>query len=585
MIRILQKKFFSLQYKVAIFSLVLIIVPLLTVGSISYVKSSEILQNKVSLSNLNTVRQIANSIELILQDVNDTSLHLLQNEQIRDFLKLSENEPRENIHKYNIKIQQTVMYLLNSKKYIHSVYIKGFNGITIDSKGINYQMDESIKKQIIELRGGRLWISDEIVNYDNTTTNVFSLVRIMNDINNISNKLAIMKINIDEGQISNIYKDKIIGEKGDFFIIDAQGKIISALNKDVLGNLLQNELVNNMTDTAKDGYYKVKLNDQDFLVTYYHIDVTGWTLINLVPLEELLKENIVIQRVMLLGIITSFIICLIFVIIFTIKVLGPLKQVRILMGSLENEDFDVSIDISGNDEIALLGSSFNKMSKRLKELMNVVYVAQIKQKEAELKALQAQINPHFLYNTLDTIYWMGRMENAFETSRLVEALSKLFRLSLNKGSEFTTVKNEVEHLKNYIIIQQKRYEGMIDFSINVSEETLDCRVVKLVIQPLVENAIYHGIEKKGESGKIDVSIRRHGDKLLYIITDDGNGADEKEINELLQKVEDNNRGFGIKNVNDRIKLYFGEEYGLKFYTIPSMGTKVVVTQPYVKGEG
>ncbi|MCG8502937.1 MAG: sensor histidine kinase [Firmicutes bacterium] len=584
MITILQKKFFSLQHKVLIFSLILIIIPLLIVGNVSYWKSSEIIQHKVSLSNFNTVKQIAGNIEMILQDVHDTSLHIFQNDDIRDFLKLSYHDSKDNIDKYNIKIQQTLMYLLSSKRYIHSIHIKGFNGIAVDTKGTYGQIDEKTERQILQLKGRGLWICDELSNYDKTTTQAFSLIRVMNDIHNITDKLAILKINIDEQEISKIYEDHLISDKGDFVIIDRQNTIISALNKETLGKQVQNEWINNRTLDAKTGYYKIRWNDEHYLVTYYNIGHVDWTLLNLVPLDELVKENKIIQRVVLLGILSSIIVCIIVVFIFSVKVLSPLRQVRTLMGSLENEHFDVNMDIRGNDEIALLGISFNKMSKRLKTLMEVVYATRLKQKEAELKALQAQINPHFLYNTLDTIYWMGRIENAFETSKLVEALAKLFRLSLNKGNEFTTVRNEVEHLENYIIIQQKRYEDIIDFSINLSEEVLDCKVVKLILQPLVENAIYHGIEKKGQKGTIDIMIEKKNDRLLYIITDNGQGADEKEINGLLQNVTNHNRGFGIKNVNDRIKLYFGEEYGLQFHSTPGIGTKVIVVQPYLKGD-
>ena len=579
---VLQKKFFSLQYKVFLFSLILIAIPLLIVGTVSYIKSAEIIQKKVSQSNLNTVRQIAANIELILQDVHNTSLHLFQNDQIRTFLKLSENAPYKEIQKYNIKAQESLMYLLCSKKYIHSIYIKGFNGITIDTKGILYQIDKHIEKKILELKGGYLWITDKLVNSNYTTTDVFSLKRVINDIDNITARLATLSINIDEKQISNIYKDKIIGEKGDFFIIDRHSRIISALNKGKLGEEIQEQLRPDEINKKKDGYYRIKMGNQDFLITYCNIDNAGWTLINIVPIEELLKEIAVIKQVTLIGILVSFIICIMVALIFTIKVLSPIKQVRKLMGKLEKEDFNVSMDLNGNDEIALLGRSFNKMSGRLRELIREVYQGQLKQKEAELIAIQAQINPHFLYNTLDTIYWMARIEKAFETSSLVGALSKLFRLSLNKGNKFTTVKNEVEHLKNYIIIQQKRYEDMIDFSFHVPDEVLDCKVIKLVLQPLVENAIYHGIEKKGEAGKIDISIAKKNDRLLYTITDDGNGVDEKEINGLLKKVGNNNRGFGIKNVNDRIKLCFGEDYGLRFHSSRDMGTRVIVTQPYIK---
>ena len=253
------------------------------------------------------------------------------------------------------------------------------------------------------------------------------------------------------------------------------------------------------------------------------------------------------------------------------------------MKKIENEEFNVNVDVSGNDEIALLSKSFNKMSYKLNELVSEVYTVRLKQREAELKALQAQINPHFLYNTMDIIFWMCRMENAYESSELINALSKLFRLSLNSGSEFTTVKNEIDHLNCYILIQKKRFEDKITFNTNVTADVLECKVVKLIIQPLVENAIHHGIEKKRGKGKIDITITRNCDDLIYTITDNGMGADEKEINKLLENVQEDNRGFALKNVNDRIKLYFGESYGLEFSSMVGIGTTITVKQPYIIG--
>jgi two-component system, sensor histidine kinase YesM len=579
---IIRKRFFSLQYKIFIFSLFLILIPMLAVGFISYIKSSGIVMKKVSISNLNTISQIGSNIEFIMQDVHDTSLYLLQDEQIRTSLNLKSNTDAKDIEKYKIKVQQSLMYLLASKKYIQSIYIQGVNGITVDTKGAFNQLDDEMVKKVIALNGGYIWTTGTLTNYDNTKVKVFSFVRLLKDINNINHSLAILKINVSEQEISNIYKNELISENGDFLIIDDKNSIISRLNNENPVKVSLNEIINDTVHKNKDGYFQINIDGRAYLVTFYNINNTNWRLINLVPLKELLKENIIIQEIMLAAILASFIISAIFAFLFSLHVLSPLKRFRFLMKELEHENFDVSIEVKGNDEISILGKSFNKMSTRLKELMNEIYYVRIKQREAELAALQAQINPHFLYNTLDTIYWMSRIENAFSTSKLIEALSKLFRLSLNSGSEFTTVRNEVDHLNNYIIIQQKRYEGLIDFSINVTEDVIDCKVVKLVLQPMVENAIYHGIEKKGEKGEISVSITRKEDILVYEITDDGNGADEAEVNKLLQNVEEENRGFCLKNVNDRIKLYFGRKFGLEFHSSPGSGTKVVITQPYIR---
>jgi len=578
----MKKRFFSLQYKILIFSLVLILIPIFVIGFFSYRESLKIVQQKVSISNMNTVRQVGERIEFIFQDAHDMTLFLIQNSDVREFFKLVDDPDEANNEAKKITLYNELSYLISSKPYINSIYFKGFNGISMDTRNAVNLIDKDTESMIIKLKGGYVWNSGRIVNYDGSETNVFSIIRVINDINMTSNKLAIMKININEEDLSGIYSDKIFGKQDDFLMVDSDNWIVSSIDKNRLGQQFDLDMSDSGVHNLKEGYFKSELNGQDYLVTYYDIDSVNYRLINLVPLNELLKENQVIQNVVLKVAGISFLVCVLCALLFSLKILGPLKKIRIQMKMVENENFDVHVNIKGNDEIAMLGRSFNKMSAKLKELVNQVYVIRLKQKEAELATLEAQINPHFLYNALDTIYWMGRKEKAFETSKLVEALAKLFRLSLNSGREITLLQDEVEHLSNYMIIQKKRYGDSISFNMEVEDGLLECQVIKLILQPLVENAINHGIDKKDGKGNISVLIRKEAHNLVYEIKDDGVGVDVNEINRLLKDTGNSNRGFGIKNVNDRLKLYFGDEYGITFLSGTGKGTTVIVVQPYSK---
>lgn len=576
--------FNSLQFKIFLFSLILVLVLLITLGYISYSKSSEILKNKVSLSNLKTVQQTGNNIEFVLDDIHKTSLQLLRSDEVIDFLKLSSNHLSDTNNNLQLKLRKYLSYLINSKGFIYSIYIKGNNGMEIETRNCIVKIPSRLEVRLKELNGMYVWSSGPISNYDSSKTNVFSLCRSYKDINNLSNTLGIMKINIKEDLISDIYKKSLSNIESTFFIIDENRNIISSLDKKKIQTPVDKKILKQEIYNSKYGYYDIVLDNKDYLVTYYSLESTNWKLINMVPIQYLLKDNRIILKTTFISISWCLLICGIFSYFFYYKIFGPLKQVRILMGELEQENYDIYMDIKGNDEIALLGNSFNKMSKRLKEVRNQVYLSKIKQREAELNALQSQINPHFLYNTLDTIYWMTRMENAFESSKLVQSLSLMFRLSLNSGKEFTTVQKEIKHLNSYLMIQKIRYKGMIEFNINVDPETLDCIVIKLVLQPLVENAIYHGIEKKDGQGHVNINIYRNDNRLIYEVIDDGMGADIDYLNELLIGAEENNKGFAIKNVNDRIKLFFGSEYGLKYYNNKTEGIKAVAIQKFVLNE-
>ncbi|RKP46744.1 sensor histidine kinase [Cohnella endophytica] len=578
----LKIRFFSLQYKFMIFSLLIVLIPLILVSGFSYFKSTSVIEEKVSLSNFKTVQQIAENIDFFFNDMSNSALSLWQNKEFMKYFAFPRDEVARS-RNHLLSAQNALNRFAVFHTNIYSIYVKGMNGLEFDSASSTNTIGIPLQKQLFLLRGEGQFIADEVTQYDRSRLKVISYIKVLKDIDNISSDLAIIKINVQEQEISDIYKDKLLSGNSEFFIIDEHKRIISSLDQSRVGTTLDDKYDDPRLYLDDNGYFKATLNGNPFIETYYSLSRPGWKLVNLVPMNELSSDARMIRNVTLYAVLSSFALCLLMIILFSHKVLSPLNRIRKSMRTLEKENFNVNIPIKGNDEIALIGTSFNRMSKRLGELINEVYAVQIKQKEAELKALQAQINPHFLYNTLDTIYWMCRMEKAFESSNLVQALSKLFRLSLNSGNELTTVDNEIEHLKSYITIQEKRFEDRIRFDIQVSPDTRSCQAVKLVLQPLVENAIQHGIEKKGTKGTVRIRIYRKDNQLVYRISDDGAGAEEAELVSLLHKVEHDNRGFGIKNVNDRIQLNFGQSFGLDFQTAPGNGMTVIVRQPFILG--
>lgn len=575
-----KKRFFPLQVKILLLSLFVVIIPITTLGIISFNQTSQIMQQKISLSNMNTVEQIGNNIEFIMQNVRDISLYLIQNENVRTYFYLQGNESPDTIYQKKLKIENDLQQLISPKISIDSIYIKGVNNLELNTKDHRNELSPQTIRQSAELHGSPIWYLDTVYDYKNRPIKVLSMVRSIFDTSNITRKLAVMKININADAFYEIYKDKMIVENDEFFVLDNNDTIISATSLDKVGNAFDYSMFSKKQLDSDMGYFQIEFNGLVYLVTYYKFENVGWKIINIVPLKQLLKDNTKVQDDLIITIIICFAVCAAIITFFSGRILARLKKLSNLMGKVENEDFDVYIEPKGNDEITRLYHSFNRMSAKLKELIQKVYSVQLKQREAELMSLQAQINPHFLYNTLDNIYWMGRMEKAFETSKMVEALSKLFRQSLNNGEETTKVRNEIDHIKNYIIIQQIRYKDKITFSLNVEDGTLDYFTIKFVLQPLVENAIVHGCRNPDKPGMIDITVFKENEQLLFKVEDNGDGVDQDEINKLLQE-PDGKRGMAIKNVNDRIQLYFGSEYGLK-YINKENGTAVIVTQPLIE---
>jgi len=264
----------------------------------------------------------------------------------------------------------------------------------------------------------------------------------------------------------------------------------------------------------------------------------------------------------------------------------PIKKLHDVTTTITKNDLQALMTSDNVDEITELGMSFNIMIGKIKELLDSKIKEQENLKKAELRALQAQINPHFLYNTLDTIIWMAESKKTDEVVKIVSALSKFFRISLSKGMDWITIGEEVERIRSYLTIQQMRYRDILDFKIEVDEDISENTILKLILQPLVENALYHGIKNKRQGGTIIVRARRRGtDEVLLEVEDDGIGFTPEKLARLRLELEDDSgdikleSGFGIGNVNKRICLYYGKPYGLSVQSEYTTGTRVILVIP------
>jgi two-component system sensor histidine kinase YesM len=265
----------------------------------------------------------------------------------------------------------------------------------------------------------------------------------------------------------------------------------------------------------------------------------------------------------------------------------PIKKLHNVTSTITKNDLQALVTSENVDEITELGISFNIMIGKIRELLDSKIKEQENLKKAELKALQAQINPHFLYNTLDTIVWMTEDHKTDQVIEIVQALSSFFRIALSKGRDWISIRQEIEHVTCYLTIQRMRYRDILDYRIEVDEDILDGTILKLTLQPLVENALYHGIKNKRDGGTIVVQARRADQNLVLLeVQDDGIGFTPNKLaqiqatlNEDSDEVSLAESGFGLENVNKRIKLYYGKQYGLSVQSQYRSGTRVTVTIP------
>lgn len=275
--------------------------------------------------------------------------------------------------------------------------------------------------------------------------------------------------------------------------------------------------------------------------------------------------------------------------IISASIYVPIKKLHNVTTTLTGEDLQALVTNTNVDEITELGISFNLMIRQIRELLNSKMMEQENLKKAELRVLQAQINPHFLYNTLDTIVWLAEAQKTEDVIDIVSALSSFFRISLSKGKDWITLRQEIEHVRSYLTIQKVRYQDILDYEINVDDRLLDSTILKLTLQPLVENALYHGLKTKRQGGKIIVNVKQIGpDQVLLQVNDDGVGLTPYKLAQVRDMLSEESGslpleggGFGLENVNKRVKLYYGKGYGLTIESQYRSGTQVNVVIPII----
>lgn len=394
---------------------------------------------------------------------------------------------------------------------------------------------------------------------------------------------ALLLINLNYMYFEEIFSNVNLGNGGYVYLTNDRG--------DIIWHPKQNEIYsgrfkedNKYAATLKDGITVENLRGKNITLNVRTIGYTGWKLVGVTPSAALGVDGIKF-RFFVLFVADLFLFLLAMINAFiSDKISNPIKSLDGSVREIESGNLDVEIVPSGSYEVEHLGKSIKNMLGRIKVLMSDLVAEHNAKRKSEFDTLQSQINPHFLYNTLDIIVWMIENENSDKAVNIVTALAKFFRISLSKGKNIITVKDEVEHVRNYLMIQNMRFKNRFEYSIDVDEEVLSYSSLKLMLQPLVENAIYHGMEFMDGDGEIDVKVFKEDDSLYFTITDNGLGMSEDMVETLLSKdfvPSKKGSGIGVKNVNERIKLYFGSEYGLKVESEPDEGTKITIHLPAV----
>lgn len=391
---------------------------------------------------------------------------------------------------------------------------------------------------------------------------------------------GILFIDLNYRSISSLCEKISLGSKGYVFILDEAGKIIYHPKQQLLYSGVQKEEISKILQN-KTGSFTTE--DKERLYTISKSNTTGWTVVGVAYLSEMMEKSNQTQRVYILLAIGLISAASIISMILSNMITRPIRELRGSMKKVEDGNLEIQLPNSDySNEIADLIYSFNVMIGRIKQLMHRNMAEQIEKRKSELRALQAQINPHFLYNTLDSIIWMAESSKMSEVILMTSSLAKLLRRSISNQEEFVKAADEIDYVREYLKIQKMRYHDKLDYEIEIDESILHIPVAKLIVQPLVENAIYHGIKLKEGKGLIRITGNKEDGKTVIKVSDDGVGMDEEALLHLFEekKIEDL-RKVGVLNVHKRIQLYYGMEYGLQYESTPMLGTTVSIILPFV----
>ena len=375
-----------------------------------------------------------------------------------------------------------------------------------------------------------------------------------------------------------------LGNEGYIYLIDGNGEIIYHPRAQLIDSGLEHEN-NRAVSEYRDGIYQETFQGEERVITVKSVGYTGWKLIGVAPRQTVSLNSLKTQ--LLVVFVAAFILFLMSLVnsYISSRITTPIRKLELSVNEIEKGNLNAKVDAEGSYEIRHLGQSVQNMAKQIQVLMADIVSEHEKKRKQEFDTLQSQINPHFLYNTLDIIVWMIENEKPDQAVKAVTALARFFRISLSRGKSIITVKDELEHVRNYLMIQHMRFKNRFSYTIEAEDEVLELASLKLMLQPLVENAIYHGMEFMDGDGEIFISAWKEGEDLYLKVSDNGLGMTEEQVARLFSDMphtgSSRGSGIGVKNVNERIRLYFGSEYGLSIESEPDEGTVVTIHLPAV----
>lgn len=549
----------------------------------SRITTNKLVEQEVA-SKINILQDIGNKVYDAMSDRQLVGINFLLNDNVQQILDDSIHASGAEYEKLRFEIEK----MLQNYKYLlgtDALFLYAADGRVYTNKRYHqYRLDDLLystwfQAGVMEDKS-YFWGDPDIT----PQTITVPLVRVIREIRG-SRNLGYLISTIHETYFADLYEIFLEETVSEFCIVNERGIIISHNRKDLIGTNI-NGLISGIT--TQRGYEYVTLPEGRSLVTYFTDPRNQWTYINIVPWQEMYRGARDIQQFTLMLSLLLIAVCFCIAYVLSRGIIRPINSLITRMERAKKGDWNVTVQTEKQDEIGRLENSFDVMIQELKRAFEETVAVQRQKRKAELTVLEYQINPHFLYNTMSAIIWLSDKKDHESVIRVASSLSELFRISISKGKEVLSIADEITYVQHYLEIQRVRYPDEFDLKVDVSDEVLQGYTIKLILQPLVENAIYHGIKPGGSRevpGLLTLTGRlAQGDVVFQVIDNAGMLSEEEadRLNVFLQEHRQgdaSNYGIGIRNVHDRIQLAYGKEYGISFKRSETE-TIVTVRIPY-----
>lgn len=591
----------KIQTRMVLLFLLLALLPMAITSYFASQQSTQALQNKINTYSRQVVNQVARNIQVEMKRLEYDTIEIGFSERVQELLEnyrtLTEWE--------KIDAQYAIRDTLVKKfSFLHDVSdvllftAENEKIIAYGDEGLKLNFTASFQNRLLsEIKrenGGVVWeaaswedeehIVERIITYRNGLIVGRSIKSLFE-----GEDIGAVLIRTNERFFAEIYQEIDLGTGAEIFIIDEHGMVVSSRTTAIPFKkaFVEETLIRRLLEHKKVGstVFTMDINHNPYLVAYSPLERADWYVVSTIPYSYLNFEAAFIRRrIILLGL-GCFFLAVFLSIFFTKSIVAPLHNLIKAMNKVKQGNLSFNLPDDSKDEIAVVTHHFNSMVKEIEGLMEDVKQKESQKRKAELKALQAQINPHFLSNVLNTARLLATAQNAQNLESLLASIIQLLHVSMGKDDELITVRKELDYLRNYLNIQEYRYYQKFQVNFALEEEILDCKLPKFLLQPILENSIIHGIGPKKGQGEIEVKGYLYEDKLIMTIIDDGIGMSKEAIATILEaKNGSANRfsGIGIKNVQERIKLFFGDKYGLRLESNLHHFTMVEITLPIIR---